>query len=69
VEILLVGQNALFPQGSCSADELLANCYLGGRIVAIDAIVGLLEHHMRVLQEVLADDEKLETAVDGTRIQ
>jgi len=69
VEILLVRQNALFPQGSCSADELLAHCYLGGRIVAIDAVVGLLEHHMRVLQEVLADDEELKAAVNGTRIQ
>lgn len=59
MKILLIWQDALLPKGRSAADQLLTHRYLGGRIIAIDAVIGLLEHHMRVLQEVLANNEQL----------
>lgn len=66
VKVLLIRQNTLFPKSGCTADELLAHCNFRGRIVTVDAVVCLLKHHVCVLQKVLADNEKLEAAINGT---
>lgn len=69
MQILLVGQHALFPKRCRSTDQLLMAYYLGCRIIGIDTVVGLLEHNVRVLQKVLSNDEQLQTAIDGARVE